>query len=231
MNVSNESKKPICLGCLKSKSASQNCLAQLFHEDPLCDDCRAQLIPLFHSFKIEELNVQGLYLYDEAFSAWIIQYKECMDEALATIFLFPHWRWVKKIVHRRVLIPAPSSTLKKAERGFDHVRKMFEGQGFIIEDCFIKLTEIKQASKHAKERSQIKQAIQLIQKPSQNKVLLIDDICTTGSTLLAMADCLKAENIECEALVVAFHSFWNNLEKGSKYVKMRQVKQFILNRK
>lgn len=206
-------------------------MAQLFYDDPLCDACRAQFIPLFKSFYIEDLHVFGLYLYEEAFSAWIIQYKECMDEALAEIFLFPYWRWVKKIVRHRVLIPAPSSTSKRAERGFDHVRTMFKGQGFIIEDCFIKLTDVKQASLHAKERGQIKQAIELIQIPSQKHVILIDDICTTGSTLLAMAECLKAKNIECEALVVALHPLWNNLEKESKSVKMRQVKEFILNRK
>lgn len=223
-----ELKQPtkLCLLCNQPMSESQGFLSDLFSEDPICFACRKKLTSINRKIKLKSLQVHGLYLYDESFSSWIIQYKECCDEILGPYFLTPFLYELKLKYKNCVIIPAPSSKEKMEERGFHAVIEIFKSLSLEIEDCFIKTKEVKQSKRSKWERQKIEEAIQLVKVPKRKKVILIDDVCTTGNTLLTMHHLLKEKGIKSKALVLAIHPLL-----VSKSDSIRQVEKFILTKK
>jgi len=212
--------------CNKPLSESQGFLADFCLEDPICFNCREKLTVINQTIKLESLHIHGIYQYDEAFSKWIIQYKECFDEILAPYFLSPFLFKLKCKYRNCVLVPAPSSFEKMEERGFHTVKEIFKSLSLEMEDCFIKKEQMKQSKRNKQDRQKIEEVIQLIQIPKKRKVILIDDVCTTGSTLLTMHRLLKEKGIKSKALVVALHPLL-----VSKSDSIRQAQKFILTRK
>ncbi len=195
-----------CLWCNRELIQSQPLLYQLFNEDELCFECRKRLKVINKKIKIEGLSVHGIYEYNQEFEKMIIQFKECMDEALKDVFLTPFKDELRFKYRNCVFVQAPSSEEKIKERGFEHVKLLFECCKVPIESWFIKTDDTKQANQNKLNRKQIREKIKLIKKDfSGKKVVLIDDVCTTGSTLIAMQKCMNEANIECVALVLALH--------------------------
>lgn len=205
-NVLNEFKTPTdhCLLCDREMTKEAP-LIQLFGEDPVCSSCRQKLTAVKKTIYLDNLAVFGLYRYNDAFARWIIQYKDCMDEVLADEFIRPYRTLLKRKAGRAILVPAPSFKSDIEERGFHHVEKLYQSLGCPIEHCFIKTKNFRQAKQSEDQRRQIKTAIQLIHTPKADRVILIDDVCTTGSTLRAMQEYLLKKGISSSAMVLALH--------------------------
>ena len=77
-----------CLWCGGPLLNGRTISELLFVDDELCGKCRGLLTPIAGQVKLGDLSVQGLYVYDEAFMKMLVQYKECMDEALRVERLF-----------------------------------------------------------------------------------------------------------------------------------------------
>ncbi len=218
-----------CLLCQRNKDEHQGILANLFEEDALCNKCRQSWMPVLHRIKVGGLSVHALYVYDEHFQKAMIQYKECYDEILAPIFLSPQLNQLKRKYKKALFIPAPSSLRKRQERGFPHVEKIFDGLDIEIMQCFEKTKEIKQAHRTKTQRQAIAKEIKLIKiPPSNRRLVFIDDVCTTGATLLTMQDLLKQHYLSCEAIVVACHPL---LIKPTCFDKFLQSVSCILKKK
>ncbi len=195
----------ICLLCQMPREKNSSLWNVLVSFDPLCEKCRHDLKRVKKSRQLRDLPLTVLYDYNEAFQKCIIQYKECYDEALAPIFLYDFKAKLKRKYKNCVLIPMPSSKQRKNERGFDHVEKMFECLNLPIIHCLYKKGDYDQKSRKKQERSQI-QDILCLDESSQlpnKKIILVDDICTSGSTLLAAYRLIKKEGRKVEACVVA----------------------------
>lgn len=195
----------VCLLCQKPMMQSASLWNYLTSADPLCEKCRHDLKAVRKIRWIEDLPVNVLYEYNEVFQKAIMQYKECCDEALASVFLYDFISSLKRKYKDAVLIPMPSSKQKKDERGFDHVEKMFECLGLPFVHCFYKREDYDQKSQNKLERSQIRNVLCLDEKVviPNKKIVLVDDICTSGSTFYAAYQLIKAENRFIEACAVA----------------------------
>lgn len=156
----------------------------LFSDDPLCENCRKEWQRQDIHMRFEGVPLYGTYVYNDAFSKCLIQYKECMDEALAPVFLYGIAGQLHHRYHGYTVLLMPSSAAKIKERGFHHLEKMLEPMGLPILDPFEKTDDRSQKEKHADERESIvlrlKEGIVL-----PKKILLADDTITSGSTLRA----------------------------------------------
>ena len=90
------------------------------------------------------------------------------------------------------MIPAPSSKQSDQERGFNHVDEMFSILNLKVVKCIHKTAQVKQADLTTKERQQISKHLVIDDVDLTNKkVLLVDDVFTTGSTIKAMIKLAK----------------------------------------
>ena len=127
------------------------------------------------------------------------QYKFVGDYRLYQIFE-PYF---KSIPPKSSLVPIPISPKRLEERGFNQVT------AFLQQDNFIELLEkensVKQSSLNRKERLESPNPFRLkkgLKVPT--KVILIDDIYTTGSTVKACVDELKeGKPQKIDVLVIA----------------------------
>ena len=85
------------------------------------------------------------------------------------------------------IIPIPSYKKDDELRGFNHVVEVFKQMGLEVYQIIEKTEHFKQAEKSAKERQSIKKYLQLNTDKSlkKDKVLIVDDIYTTGATINA----------------------------------------------
>ncbi len=173
----------------------------MFADDSLCGLCRSQLTLISHQVKLGELSVRGLVLYDEAFMKMLVQYKECMDEALQDVFLLPRRDRLRRRYRHFTLVPMPSSRANRETRGFDTIPQLFSGLRLPIVELLEKTEDYVQQGS-ASQRQQAASHIRLIPGVPipDGKLLLIDDVLTTGSTLNAAHALLPAAD---QALVLA----------------------------
>ncbi len=93
----------------------------------------------------------------------------------------------------RIVVPAPSFVGRDEKRGFNQAVSIFETIGLPLKRCLLKTEDRKQADLSAKERSKIGEVIELVPntKLTGKRLLLVDDVMTTGSTIKACIDLLK----------------------------------------
>ncbi len=165
----------------------------------------------------------GLYEYEDSFAQMLLQYKDGFDEALAPVFLFPYRRRLRLQFRNSLLLCAPSSRSILQKRGFFPVKQLFAPLGLPMEACFDKQDEQRQRFLNPAARKQLQIKL-LYPLPKQARLVLIDDVVTTGSTLLAMQAQLDRP---AEALVLAIHP----LLLARKNDRFRQGWKTILKKK
>lgn len=139
----------------------------------------------------------SLYEYDTEFSRLLIQYKEMRDVMLAPLFVLNHEARIRKLGRFREKVLMPSSKSKLEERGFNHLQLMYQSVFKDLTSPFEKVSERKQVGLSKEERRQIE--FKLI-KPVKQRVLLLDDVITTGSTLCEAIRLLGDRDIVCFSL-------------------------------
>ena len=98
------------------------------------------------------------------------------------------------------MILAPSYEKSDEERGFNHVEEIFSILKLKMLKCIHKIKQVKQADLTTKEREQIGSVLKIDDISLKGKkVLLVDDVYTTGSTIKAMIKLVRekgARNIK-----------------------------------
>lgn len=197
-----------CLLCGKETAEGQTLWEALSADDLLCGNCRRAWTRQDLCFRLEGIEVRTSYLYEGGFRDCILQYKECGDEALQEVFL----RQVKdQLKHRYrgyTLALMPSSARKTEERGFHHLRQMFSCLELPMIEPFEKTggEEQKQLSRAGRER--MSRGLRLIRTNLPRKILLADDIITTGSTLRGALHCLEGGRRDIRIYACAAHPRW-----------------------
>lgn len=197
-----------CLMC--GKDLMEGSLTDiLIGEDPLCSSCRSQWEKIRWRFRFHGVPVYASYLYNEAFSACLIQYKECCDEALADVFLTEEKNRVKRMYRGWTMIPMPSTPERQTQRGFHHLRGMLACTGLPVLDAFEKTAAGEQKKQDRAGRLKMADAIRLKEDAVlPEKIVLFDDTVTTGSTILGALRCLEGRNIQIRIYAVSVNYRW-----------------------
>ncbi len=178
--------------------------------------------PIFKEFEINRINVLSIYEYNDVIKEKLFLFKGCKDYELKDIFIKPFFRELSLLFKNYIFIPMPSYHLNDEERGFNHVVEMFGCFDKSIHPILIKTSNIKQANLSSEERASIGKFIQLKEDIDSSfyqnkKICLIDDVCTTGSTLKRALEIIETFNPKrIKILVMASTIFEKNEENKNK---------------
>ncbi|MCF0112430.1 MAG: ComF family protein, partial [Bacilli bacterium] len=174
---------PFCRKCFQP--IPENSYRSLAFGAPLiCPNCYSELDPKFHRFRVKGARAMAIYFYNEAVRSAIYQCKGCGDIELAPVFLDYVLPVLRAFSRGCTIVPVPSSPSHDAERGFNHVVKMFESLRLPILPAILKPVESKQSDLSAKERQEVAKKLAWNGRISVagKRILLCDDILTTGAT-------------------------------------------------
>lgn len=178
-------------------------------EDPLCSACRKQWEKKHIAFVLDGVSGEADYVYNDAFSSALIQFKECGDEALKDIFLYEVKNKIKRKYRGYTLCYMPSSLEKINSRGFSHLQEMFSCLNMEILDPFFKNTNVSQKENPGYLRKNMSHEIHLkhgVVLPK--KLLLVDDTITSGATLKGAIACLSTQQHKIRIYCVSANRSW-----------------------
>lgn len=186
---------PICPSCrakfewLNQTLTCPKC-ARAQANTKICHDCI-----IWHQQYPKEAGCHhALVTYNEQTKEFFKQYKQVGDYQLRSVFEH-ELRQLKKKLKADVYLLIPPDPKRLKSRGFDPVRGLFE-QVFTCRTDLKKMTHLPEQSKQKRQaRLLLPQPFKLEQpeviKKYGKKVVLIDDIYTTGRTLFHARTCLR----------------------------------------
>ena len=170
-----------CLYC-DGLISKEKIFSLLIKKDVLCPTCRRKMGLKKAYVRLDDLLVETFYDYDSLFRDVLIQYKECMDEALSEVFLYEYEDYLKIKYHGYRTLYVPSSQAKLELRGFNHLELIFAGLDLKKVEGLHKRKELIQEGKNRKEREAMIDNY-FYEGERLGKVLIVDDVMTTGSSL------------------------------------------------
>ena len=189
--------------CHNSLDFGLNLRCFFVYDDIVCCKCREMLVKCNRIVMLADLKVRALYQYTESFQKLIIQFKELGDEALADIVIYPFTKKLHRQYRRYTAVGIPSSPTKVHQRGFSHVELMFRLLDLEYREVFEK-DEFSQKQQSFITRSEVSRHITLEMAANlSGPILLVDDLLTTGATMLTCYRLLQAQGYYVEALVGA----------------------------
>ena len=206
-----------CLVCFKSVIEGLDLFELLVYDDVLCGHCRKKLVKLNRYYDVNGLNVFAFYRYNKVLEKWMYQFKENKDETLGKCFIYNLKNRIEREYRGYVLVMVPSSIEKTLERGFHALSTLFRSINLERRDCLIK-DNIKQSKLNRFERYEIKESIHCVDSTIRlcPKILLVDDVCTTGSSLRACYDLIKTDLNEVKICVVGLNESWISMSSVKK---------------
>lgn len=200
-------KHAICLYCFGNMEEQLSWYDWWKQDALLCGRCKAKLHRLDMDTCIEELPLHILFEYNEDMESMLFQYKEGRDIALAPAFFYEDKKkFIDRYRHHTIVL-LPSSKKKYIERGFQPVKEMLAGMEIEVIEPFVKLYDHKQSLQSYENRKKIDQVIQRnyeICLPD-TPLVLVDDVCTSGSSLKRAYHLIKEHRYKIEAFVLCAH--------------------------
>lgn len=188
----------ICKVCNKEKNEF-NILDPIgVNKHSLCNKCFNKLNVIYEKYKINDIKTLSIYSYDGLVKELIYQFKGLYDYELKDIFLEYFIDDLEFKYLGYTLTYAPSSKEDDTKRGYNHVKEIFSCLPNKKVKLFIKKDNYKQSDIKYKDRNKIIDHIALIKENLKGikRVLIVDDVLTSGSTLKACASLLYKEGIK-----------------------------------
>lgn len=157
----------------------------------LCPHCFAEMKPVLFRWKAGRVPCVAAYFYNPTIRTLLYQFKGCGDYELKDVFFAYYAFWLHLRFRSYVLVPAPSSKSHDEKRGFNQVEAMCQCLRLPFGHYLEKRIEAKQSDLSAQARKEVGKYIAYVGPKSlrKTKILLVDDVYTTGSTAKA---CMKA---------------------------------------
>ena len=163
---------------------------------------------------VKGLKIYAIYKYDDYLEKLLFQFKEANDIALAAIFVKHLKKSLEHKYRKYTWVFMPSNHNKIKERGFYPLKELFKDFKINEVELLYKNSEYKQSAQPLNKRGMVKNIIALKDHPTiHTKILLVDDVCTSGESLKAAYELLSSI-YEVEIMVVAIHEL--NLKKDNK---------------
>lgn len=177
------------------KEIKPNDLHSFFCKYPvICGECMSKFKPKFRQFSINNYKGISVYDYDEQIENVLFQFKGCYDIELKDVFIARFAKEFHLYFHNYYIVPIPSYYLDDMKREFNHVEEMFSCLKLPILKVITKNQKYKQSDQKKSDRKQIEKVLTLsdVEKVKGKRILLVDDVCTTGSSLTAATKLLEA---------------------------------------
>lgn len=197
-------KTRICKRCFKE--INEATLHNFLKKSPqICHKCLLELGPTLNRFEFEGVKGMNIFWYNETVKEMLYKFKGCKDFELKDAFLDYYSDYIHRKYRSYTLIPAPSSENAIKERGFEQVIEMFSKVKLPMMACIHKTNNIQQHTLKSKERSENTKDMVIDDiNLKGKKILIIDDVFTTGSTVKTMISLIKSKNPKkIEILVMA----------------------------
>lgn len=196
-----------CLICFHDVYHKTSLIDYFKKEDLICGECMSKFDRCYQSYTIDTLLLDSIYMYNDFLESLLFQFKEGRDIALKDVFLNGlNAKFTKKYFDYTIVF-MPSSKQKSKERGFFALEELFAQIKLPKLMLFEKSKDIKQSTQVFRKRKDIKKYIILrkdVELPN-TKILLVDDVCTSGSTLKSAYDLISHHTYEVRALVIGVH--------------------------
>lgn len=186
----------------------------------ICIHCFRKFKVIYKKTRLENCCLTILYQYTDFFKSLLFQYKGQYDYALAKVFLDPYIYELHKQYSDFIVAPCPSSRLQNEKRGFAPMEEIAKTLKLPLFTGLCKLDEYKQSDQHYKVRDKIKDhiGIQGGEILVNKKVLLIDDVLTSGNTLKTCVALLKGYHPkQVDILVLSVGVRLRNLSSESSF--------------
>jgi predicted amidophosphoribosyltransferase len=130
--------------------------------------------------------------------------KGCYDIELAEVFLNRFLLELKIMYFGYVIVPLPSNLDEDERRGFNHVEQVFSYLKLPIYHLLYKKIHFKQSDLSLHQREEIinKIGYEHLELIKGKKVLIVDDISTSGNSLKAAIALIKKGNPKCVKVLV-----------------------------
>lgn len=178
--------------CCRVCSRPFSQLDEQFRHDDLCNDCvRWEADPDWKGYLDQNVS---LFQYNDFLKEVIARFKFRGDYIIAKAFSEPLKQELSKLSFD-FLVPIPLSEERLYERGFNQAEALLTLAGYTPAPLLTRLHSEKQSKKSRTERIHVPQVFQVSENVS-GRILLVDDIYTTGSTLRHAAKILKEAGAE-----------------------------------
>ncbi len=196
-----------CRICFRDIHHHQDFYHWLKPDHLICGACRNEWNRLDRIVTWQDLSIHILYEYNDVLENLLFQYKEGGDVALRDVFFFDTKRMIERRYHDYTIVLMPSSDEKNEERGFYALKEMVSQVSLPQETPFYKSENRKQSTLSYAERQNIADVIRLrdTKQYKNRKLLLVDDVCTSGATLHCAYRLLKPYTNHIRALVLCAH--------------------------